>query len=139
MEPRRTILRSAETSGRRDSLKEETSRIMRQVEGMGILDQQGEGIPEQASSSSSSVNRAIPNRRTDDDIDISEIPEFNSPDDVVVDIDGSSQAGMDRMVMSITADLEVAKRVAKTWHDIEETNRRRKWNDDVDARHKALK
>ena len=64
---------------------------MRQVERMGILDWQGDGIPEQASSSSSSVNRAVPNRRTDDDMDISEIPEFNSPDDVVMDMeDGSS-------------------------------------------------
>ena len=113
---------------------------MRQVERMGILDQQGEGIPEQASSSSSSVNRAIPDRRTDDEMDIGEIPDFNSPDDVVMDIeDGSSQAGLGRMVMSIMADPEVSKRVAKTWHDIEETKRSRKWNDDVDAMHEALK
>ena len=57
-------------------------------------------------------------------MDISEILEFNSPDDVAMDIEeGSSQAGMDRMVMSITADPEVSKRVAKTWHDIEETKR----------------
>ena len=73
-------------------------------------------------------------------MDISEILEFYTPDDVAMDMeDGSSQAGMDRMVMSITADPEVSKRVAKTWHDIEETKRSRKWNDDVDAMHKALK
>mgnify|MGYP002810728921 CR=1 FL=1 len=42
------------------------------------------------------------------------------------------------MIMAITADAEVSKRVTRAWRDVETTKRSRKWNDDVSAMHKVI-
>ncbi len=47
------------------------------------------------------------------------------------------------MIMSLSASHEVTdevtKRINKTLHDIEKAKKSKKWTDDVDAMHKALK
>ena len=56
--------------------------------------------------------------------------------------DGSSQAGIednDRMLMSLTPDRTVQKRINQTWHDIENKKKDRNWKDDVQSMHEALK
>ena len=56
--------------------------------------------------------------------------------------DGSSQAGIednDRMLMSLTPDRTVQKRINQTWHDIESKRKDRNWKDDVQSMHEALK
>ena len=85
---------------------------------MGIL----EGREEAASSSTS---RTIPRQKEDDTMAVEEMLAEETVTDVIMD-DVSSQAGIDRMVLSITADEEVSKRIMKTWHDIEKKKRSRK-------------
>ncbi len=46
--------------------------------------------------------------------------------------DGSLQAEIDRMLLSMTADDEVSKRPTQTWNNIEAKKKSRKWNDDVE-------
>ena len=56
--------------------------------------------------------------------------------------DGSSQAGIednDRMLMSLTPDRTVQKRINKTRHDIESKRKNRDWKDDVESMHEAPK
>ena len=102
----------AENGGRKRFINDADPRIFRQAERMNT--------PQEESSSSSS-SREPPPTATQGTIPI------NSDEDDTMDHeddmeDGSSQAGIednDRMLMSLTPDRTVQKRINQTWHDIE--------------------
>ena len=125
MEQLSTTMTGAENGGRKRFINDADPRIFRQAERMNT--------PQEESSSSSSSRPPQPatiqgaillKTEEDDTMDHEEME------------DGSSQAGIednDRMLMSLTPDRTVQKRINQTWHDIERERKNRDWKDDVES------